>query len=136
MNLLKTNASAEMAMTGYRCISRFSPVFNRTFPAVLSCIEITSIEDRVLAYAKQPFSTHKDNLVYSLWRRSFIKEVLNEIRSALMGRLIVGTSMNEYVLLKATGRYAAANLFLKRYRYVPPGHWVENFFKFNKICFR
>lgn len=124
VKLLKTDASAQMAMTGYKCVSRFSPVFNRTFPAVLSLIEITNTEDRVLLYAKQPFSTHKDNLVYSLWRRSFIKEVISEIRSALMGRLIVGASMNEYALLKAPGRYAAANLFLKRYRYVPPGHWA------------
>jgi len=124
MKLLKTDASAKMAMTGYRCVSRFSRAFNRRFPAVLSCIENKSREERVLAYAKQPFSTHKDNLVYSLWRRSFIKEVISEIRSALMGRLIVGASMNEYALLKAPGRYAAANLFLKRYRYVPPGHWA------------
>ena len=123
-NLLKTDASSQMAMTGYKCISRLGPVFNRRLPAVLSCIENKKREERLLAYAKQPFSTHKDNLVYSLWRRSFIKGVLSEIESALMGRLIIGASMNEYALLKAPGRYVAANLFLKRYRYIPPGHWA------------
>lgn len=124
VNLLNGDQSAQMAMTGYKCVSRFSPIFNRKFPPILSSIEIEDREERVLSYAKQPFSTHKDNLVYSVWRQGFIREIVNDVKIILQGRLIVGAAMNEYALLKAYGRYANANLFLKRYRYVPPGHWA------------
>lgn len=125
VNCLQTDESASMAMTGYRCVSRFSPLFNRRFPSILSCIENKDAKLRVPAYAKQPFSTHKDNLVYALWRRCFIKEITASLAGIFHGETKIGGAMNEYALLKGYGCYAGQTLFLKRYRYVPPGHWAE-----------
>jgi len=122
--LLDEDRSAEMATTAYKCVSRCCPMFNRTFPHVLDCIENENQEARVIAYARQPFSTHKDNLVYALWRRVFLEDLVQEMERVFDGPFPVGTAMNEYALLKSRGRYHREILFHKRYRYIPPGHWV------------
>jgi hypothetical protein len=74
--LLVKETNSGMAITGYKAVSRTCTLFTRSFPDVLSCIEIPNPFERIRDYTRQSFSTHKDNLVYALWRREFIHSVL------------------------------------------------------------
>lgn len=118
------NPNASFAATHCKCVSRASGVFNRKCPNVLACIEIPDPYERVRKYALQPFSSHKDNLVYSLWRMKFIRLVIERLKEVFPDRITIGAVMNEYVLFTGVGCYIRRVLFLKRYRYVPPGHWA------------
>lgn len=123
--LLAKETNSGMAITGYKVVSRTCPLFNRSSSDVLSCIEIYNPFERVREYTRQPFSTHKDNLVYALWRREFIQSVLIRLRLVFSDAAPIGGVMNEYALFLSSGCYTSKVLFRKRYRYVPPGHPME-----------
>lgn len=122
--LLKENSSAMYAMSAYESKSNiFAWLFRTKFRDPLSCIEIQDVKSRLLAYSSLKFETQKDNLVYALWRKQFLLEILSDIHKILEGRTLIGTAMNEYALFKSHGAYSPDVLFYKRYRIVPPGHW-------------
>lgn len=124
---LAGSAKASFVATAYKCVSRISRLFNRKFPHVLACIENPDPYERVRRYTLQPFSTHKDNLVYSLWRTEFIRLMIEKLKQIFPGSLPIGGVMNEYALFTGVGCYIPKVLFFKRYRYVPPGHWADPF---------
>ncbi len=126
VGLLEKKTSSGMAITGYKAVSRTCTLFNRSFPDVLSCIEISHPFERVSEYTRQSFSTHKDNLVYALWRREFIQSVLIGLGRVFLDTPPIGNVMNEYVLFLSSGCYTSKVLFMKRYRYIPPGHPMES----------
>ncbi len=122
---LAGSTKASFAITGYKCVSRASGLLNRKFPHVHACIEIADPYERVRQFTSQSLSTHKDNLVYSLWCTKFIRSNIEKLKQLFPDRLPIGLVMNEYVLFTGIGCYIPRVLFLKRYRYVPPGHWAE-----------
>jgi len=122
VSALKDDSKSSFVMTKYVGISRFHKFFNRKFPDVLACIEIPDAYERVLAFTKQSFLTHKDNLVYALWRRPFLKNILRDCAN-------VGSSMNELALLRSRGTYVPECHFEKIYKQYVPGHyWSDLFF--------
>ena len=123
--LLAKETNSGMAITGYKTVSRTCTLFNRSHPDVLSCIEISNPFERVREYTRQSFSTHKDNLVYALWRREFIQSVIIRLGLVFPDAVPIGGVMNEYALFLSSGCYTSKVLFRKRYRYVPPGHPME-----------
>jgi glycosyltransferase involved in cell wall biosynthesis len=121
VSALEADYKSSFVMTKYIGISRFHKFFNRKFPDVLACIELPDAYDRVLAFTKQSFLTHKDNLVYALWRRAFLKNVIRDCAK-------VGSVMNELALLRGRGTYVPEPLFEKIYKKNVPGHWSDLFF--------
>ncbi|OFE11755.1 hypothetical protein PHACT_00110 [Pseudohongiella acticola] len=128
-DLLVKDEDAGMAMTAYVCSSRFSELLKMKFENPLACISIEDRAERVRAYSKLPFSTHKDNLVYALWRKRALVHLLSDLVS-IANLNIIGTSMNEYALAMHKGRYSSDVGFYKRYRYVPPGHFLDPLLSF------
>lgn len=123
-NLLQENHTAMFAMSAYESKSILTDWFFRTkFGNPLACIAIPDMKARLRAFSALGFETQKDNLVYALWRKKFLSEILNDIRESPIGRTLIGTAMNEYALFKAQGAYAPTVLFYKCYKKVPPGHW-------------
>lgn len=121
---LENDSNCGFAMTKYTVVSRFSSVFSRRFIPELRCVAEADRGQRVLEYSGMPFSTHKDNLVYALWRREAIIATLLELRLSPVGKVLIGASMNEYALSKHRGAYVDQTLFRKKYRYLPPGHFL------------
>lgn len=126
--LLSDNNQAGMAMTAYEVQSLTSFIFNLRFRNPLDCIENPSNIDRIKSYTKLSFWTHKDNLVYALWRKVLLKKILSDLSSIFNGSPLIGASMNEYSLGLYPGVYSPKVLFHKRYRYIPPGHLLYPLF--------
>lgn len=119
------------AMSGYRCVSRRSRLLKLEFPKLLHFIEKESAEERLDSYGKLSYSTHKDNLVYSVWRRDFLLEAVEQFRKNT-NLFTIGGEMNEYILALGRGAFIDATLFHKKYRTIPPGHWLEGSFRIIK----
>jgi glycosyltransferase involved in cell wall biosynthesis len=128
MSILQKNEKLSFAFTRYRCESRLSSLFNMKFKDILSLIEIKNTEERVYQYSSKSFWTHKDNLVYSFWRREFILMIMALSSKLYNGKIIIGTVMNELVLVKGYGGYSKKLLFCKKYKYLPPGSWAQPLF--------
>lgn len=94
---LESNPEYGLAMTGYKSLSRVSPILNRSFPSPLQIIELKSGEDRLWEYTKMSFSTHKDNLVYSMWRKQILVDSLRELQHLFGEAMPIGAAMNELV---------------------------------------
>ncbi len=126
--LLSDNKQVGMAMTAYDVQSMTSCIFNLRFRNPLACIQNPSNIDRIKAYTRLSFLTHKDNLVYALWRRGFLKKILCDLSLIFNGSVLIGGSMNEYSLGIYEGAYSSQVLFHKRYRYIPAGHLLAPLF--------
>ena len=120
--LLIDEPRARMAITAYECVSTTSCIFNRRFSNHLRCIEHESNSERVRQYAKLNWGTHKDNLVYGMWRRSEIVSIQNALQEHLRRGPIIGGVMNEYALALYRGAYSPDVMFYKCYPHLPPGH--------------
>lgn len=129
VSALEVDCKSSFVMTKYVGISRFHNFFNRKFPDVLACIELPDAYERVLAFTKQSFPTFKDCLVYALWRRAFLKNIIRDCAK-------VGGVMNELALLRSRGTYVPESLFEKIYKKNVPGHWSGLIFVEPLIIFR
>jgi glycosyltransferase involved in cell wall biosynthesis len=116
---LERDKAASFAMSRYVGLSMLHPMFGRGFGDVLDCIEIVDRNARVLEFARKPFRTHKDNLLYSLWRREFLTRLADDSE--------LRPGCTELALYRSRGVYVRDVLFSKRYPKVVPGHWVEPF---------
>ena len=135
-NLLDRNPQTGMAMTGYVARSYLARTLNLKFKNnPLSCIEIQNKKERLLEYSKMPFSSHKDNLVYALWRRRVISKVTAELSRINLANFIGGAA-NEYALWFHKGAYLPEVMFYKRYRFTPPGHWLGPTIGYISIAYR
>ena len=123
--LLAKDASIGFVVSKCMAVSRFSPLCSRWSIPGLECVTDPDRERRVLRYSSMPFSTHKDNLVYGLWRKEVITRILVELRQSSLGKTPIGCSMNEYALSLYKGGFVNRPLFRKRYRYFPPGHKLD-----------
>ena len=119
--MLINDHSAGMAMMAYVATSRLSCIFNRTFDNPLACITLEDARERVKEYSLLSFSTHKDNLVYAVWKKEKLNTVMADL-SEIGKPSLIGASMNEYALALFKGLYISEVGFHKRYRYLPPGH--------------
>jgi glycosyltransferase involved in cell wall biosynthesis len=123
VNSLKLQADIAFSMTGYVARSRVWPIFQLNFKDPLKCIEIKNSEIRLEKYISLSSLTHKDNLVHALWRKNIIIEITEFMIK--LGIHPIGGPMNHYALLKFHGSYCPSVQFIKRYRYLPPGHKYE-----------
>ncbi len=123
--ILEQNNNLNFAMTGYKCVSMLTPIFNLNFNSPLNVITRIDNNIRLLEYSKLDYLTHKDNLVYSLWKKKFIKETIYELKTLLNGNLYIGCYMNEYILSSNIGGFSKKVLFYKRYNKFPPGHFID-----------
>jgi hypothetical protein len=125
MTLLESNSNLGFVVTKYVVVSRFCVAFSlRRIPG-LECVTNPDRKRRVLIYSSMPFHTHKDNLVYGLWRRETISNILIELKQSHLGKVIIGASMNEYALSLHRGGFVNKVLFRKRYKFLPPGHVLQ-----------
>ena len=128
MKLLEKNKSVNLAMTNFKVISRFSSFLNLKFnPNAFSFLEVKNRDLRVLEYAKKSFNEHKDNMMFSLWRTFFLKKKFNQMKK-LVKRPIAGGPLNDFILFKSNGRLCKEVLFMKTYRFIPPGHRFAPFY--------
>lgn len=119
---LQTYENIGFVATNCVIVSRLSRLLRVKFPG-LYCVTEKSHEARVLSYIKMPLNTHKDNLVYSVWRTSVIRRVSKEVQE-ILGVPVVGNVMNVYALGLYKGEYLDSVFFEKTYKYAPPGHWA------------
>lgn len=100
----------------------------RTFPtAVFKCIENPDRRRRVLGFCNLHHSSHKCNLVYSVFRRTMLKEAIaiqDVSNDGVLSLVIVG---------KARGRIMPETLFAKRYEYLWPGFKKKSLIRPSKI---
>lgn len=129
---LRAHEDAGMAMTAYRCSSRRSSLFDLVPQSSLACIQIEDMESRLLSYSRMSFASHKDNLVYGLWRSNAIRSLVHELNEIFGDNAPVGAAMNELALIRYRGVYLDEILFHKRYRSIPPGHWLTPLHDFLK----
>ena len=128
MKLLEKNKSVNLAMTNFKVISRFSSFLNLKFnPNAFSFLEVKNRDLRVLAYAKKSFNEHKDNMMFSLWKTIFLKKKFNQMKK-LVKRPIAGGPLNDFILFKSNSRLCKEVLFMKTYRFIPPGHRFASFY--------
>jgi len=118
---LLSNPLANFALPRSVVVSRLLPFWPMR-PEGLPFIALDAPADRVRHFALMPFRTHKDNFVYSLWRRSFIAALVTDIAEALGKEYVIGGAANEYALCNSPGVYVPAAVLFKQYRYVAPGH--------------
>ena len=135
-----SDVSCGFSFTKYKVVSRILPIlFSRRNLPSFDFINHTCKEYRVRAYSSMPFSTHKDNMVYALWKTLAIKEVINNIKNSRVKKCLIGASMNEYALSLYRGCYINKTLFIKKYKFIPPGHILVrlrqliNRYFFNKV---
>ena len=119
---LENDTSIGFVVTRYTVVSRFNPLLRLRCVPDLKCVTESDAKRRVLSYSSMPFHTHKDNLVYGLWRRGAIAGILMELRQSRLGKILIGASMNEFALSLYRGEFVDKVLFEKRYRFLPPGH--------------
>jgi glycosyltransferase involved in cell wall biosynthesis len=120
--VLENDMSIGFVVTKYIVASHFSSLFSRCCIPDLECVTDPDRERRVFRYSSMPFKTHKDNMVYGLWRREAIAGILVELKQSPLGKILIGTSMNEYALSLYKGGFVDRSLFRKKYQYFPPGH--------------
>lgn len=127
LEALENDPSSSFAIPDTLIVSRFHSSLSFSAPAKLNFIESTDPKRRVAEYAKLEWGTHKDNIVYSLWRRETIAFTTSTLYKA--GLLLLGGQVNEYILSFHKGSFIPEQLFQKTYRYIPPGHllgkWLE-----------
>jgi len=100
----------------------------RTIPAdVFKCIEAPVRDHRVLGFCNLHHSSHKCNLVYSVFRRSILKSALTKQDVSNDGLLSMA------ILDLARGRLMQKALFAKRYEYLWPGFWKKLWVKRAKL---
>jgi glycosyltransferase involved in cell wall biosynthesis len=135
VDLLKGDVDAGFVITRYQVTSRLSRWLRRWGIPPLNLVAEPVRERRVFRYSAMPFSTHKDNLVYALWRRTAIEQVVAEVRDAT-GTSLIGGAMNEYALSIYRGGFVNEVLFLKTYKWLPPGHKLTPIFQLGSRLIR
>jgi len=132
--LLRDNKNIQFVVTDFSVRSRSFCFLNLENQSIFGCVEKTDAKDRVLSYTRLPFTTHKDNLVYAMWRRSLIKNVTIHL-DEICGQTFIGGAINEYILSMCKGGYIQKILFLKKYKGIPPGHRLGRFLSWLKKLF-
>jgi len=121
LTLLRDNKDIQFVVTDFSVQSRLSRFFNLKNQSVFECVTKENAKNRVLLYTRLPFITHKDNLIYSMWRKLTIKNIINHLHE-VYGQTFIGGAVNEYVLSMCKGGYIQKVLFIKKYKGLPPGH--------------
>lgn len=119
---LTSDSSINFVIPGHKITSRFSPIFDRIYIPRYYFVSDDCPIERVLAYSRMPFGTHKDDMCYALWDRSSISRIVSDIQQSPLNKIVIGGAMNEYALALYKGGVIDRVLWHKTYRYVPPGH--------------
>ncbi|MDX8392426.1 MAG: glycosyltransferase family 2 protein [Mariprofundaceae bacterium] len=132
--LLCENKDIQFTVTDFSVRSRLSCLFNLKKQSIFECVTKENRKDRVLLYTRLPFTSHKDNFVYALWRTQAIKNSINQIHE-LCGKVFIGGAVNEYILSMCRGGYIQKTLFIKKYKGLPPGHPLGHYLFLLKSIF-
>jgi len=122
---LRNNADAGFAITRWKVCSRTAATLNRQCVPGLPIVALNDPLARVQQYSRIPFLTHKDNLIYGLWRRCAITNVVNRTESIGAEQVGIGGAMNELALYMYRGVFIDEVLFFKMYPLWTPGHWIH-----------
>jgi glycosyltransferase involved in cell wall biosynthesis len=122
---LETEKSANFAMTNFRATSMMCSFFDFQPNKSLEFIRIKDTRNRIIDYAKRDFREHKDNLVYSIWRSSFISKIIYDVSRVIGEDKSIGGAMNDLVLLRSPGVLIKNVMFFKRYKKIVPGSNID-----------
>lgn len=128
ISALNRKPDAGMALPQYLTVSRRLGPWSSHRPVrslELGCIELSDRNERVRKFSKLPRISHKDNLVYAMWRREALVSVLDEWRKHPDGETKIGDDMDDLALWMYRGIFVRRDLFFKCYRTVAPGHPLD-----------
>jgi glycosyltransferase involved in cell wall biosynthesis len=125
---LEDNQDAGFVITRWTVESRTIPLLRRFFLPSMAFVADPDPIKRMISFTSLPFSSFKDNLTYGIWRRKSLSRIIEDTRNTRY--FSIGGAANEYALLLYRGCYADSVNFRKRYKYAPPGSFVEPLFDF------
>jgi glycosyltransferase involved in cell wall biosynthesis len=124
LSVLEADRGIAVACTGYWVMSRkYAPLKMRHFPAM----PFLADEDpfvRVSSYLLLSEYSHKANVIYGLWRRPVVQEMMDTFRDVGDRFVPVGLDIAEIVHVLARWRafQVPELLFFKTYAGLPPGY--------------
>jgi glycosyltransferase involved in cell wall biosynthesis len=121
---LDANKDAGFAITRWVVESRTFPLIRRMFLPSMRFVTNPDPKKRMLKFTSLPFTSFKDTMTYGVWRRDALSRVLNDL-SGRTRYFSIGGAANEYTLLLYRGCFVDGPCLRKRYRYVPPGSFLE-----------
>jgi glycosyltransferase involved in cell wall biosynthesis len=124
LSALERDPQIAVAFTRYRVLSRkYAPLKMRYFP------DLTSLASddpfiRVSSYMSMPEFTHKANVIYGLWRKAAVREMVDALRDVEERFLPFGLDVAQiaHVLAQARAYQVPELLFFKTYEGLPPGY--------------
>jgi glycosyltransferase involved in cell wall biosynthesis len=125
---LETNQDAGFVITRWIVESRTIPFLRRFFLPNMGFVTDPDPIKRLIAFTSLSFSSFKDNLAYGIWRRQALTRVIADTNQ--IKYFSIGGAANEYALLLYRGCYITSAYFRKRYKYAPPGSFMEPFLSF------
>lgn len=123
INALDKNSDAGFAVTKWQVESARLPFIKRWNLANMEFVTNSDPITRMLSFTSLPFTSFKDNITYSVWRRDVIKRVADDLHGKIK-YFSVGSVANEYSLLISKGVYVLDTYMRKRYEWLPPGHLI------------
>lgn len=100
------------------------PIGSYEPPGDMRHVTSTDPVERVMKFSAMVATTHKDNMVYGMWRTSILREVLETFPYE-----VIGGAMCQHVLAKHRGAWVDEVLFQKRYAGIAPGHPLEKAYR-------
>lgn len=123
---LDSDPTFGVAACGYMTVSDGMPFWQFHEPKnPLYSIQLVSADERVVEFSKPKATTHKDNLVYGLWRRKALEAVLVEWFQYPFAQTVIGGAMCQLALARYRGSFNTKIMFFKHYAGVAPGHPLE-----------
>ncbi len=124
---LDLNANVGLAFSGFVVVSRLFPFLKlERFP------DFTFMQDddpvqRVTNFIEAELVSHKANAIYGLWRRVVLREVQLRLSRMEDRDVVAGFDIALLLLALAKEKFFQIRepLFVKTYRRIPAGHWLD-----------
>lgn len=113
--ILLDDPSVGFVFPSFRLKSIRLGLSRKMLSSIFQCIEMPERDQRMLAFCNLHHSSHKCNLVYSVFRRTILSEALTLQDVSDDGLLSL------VILSKARGALLPETMFAKRYEYLWPG---------------
>jgi glycosyltransferase involved in cell wall biosynthesis len=124
LSALERDPEIAVAFTRYWVLSRkYAPLKMRYFPD-LSILASDDPFTRVSSYMSMPEFTHKANVIYGLWRREAVREMVDTLRDVADQFAAFGLDVAQvaHVLARSKACQVPEVLFFKTYEGLPPGY--------------
>lgn len=128
VKVLDDNGDIGFVFPTFRLRSAHLKFYKEITWKIFKFIESDNRKNRILGYVNLHHSSHKCNLVYSLFRLSLLNEVYeyqNVENDGLLSTLLVA---------KARGHVPRRYTFEKRYKFYWPGFLMKQIYLFKKLC--